>query len=273
MLTQEQIAFRKHGIGGSDASVIMYGDAGAWEKLRLEKKEGIEPTFNKQQRRLMDMGSTLEPLALRFFGEDYGGLRPLSDKDACRSWALEPLFRCILDGIGQDGTPVQIKFHSGDRTIDELAEQYTPQLQHEMLVTDAGSIWLGVLFGHYGQFRALRVNADADFIDTYTMKAMQFQEFWKTGKLPAGFVAEKRREANIARLRDHVFDQNDNEITTLAMEWLLAKEASENMGTLAGKLKALFPDDARTAKWMSPGRGIGILMKKNRTGVISLSAL
>jgi predicted phage-related endonuclease len=268
IFTAEQRAFRDQGIGGSDARTVMYGDGKSWADLVAEKKQSIQPRFPRSTRRLMDLGHAIEPLTLAWFAEDYEALR---QTDFQMSWDLEPLFRVTLDGITVSGQPVQAKFHSGDRRIEELADHYTPQLQHEMLVTDAGRIWLAVTFGRYGQFRAIEVERDEGYLDTYKGRALQFRHFWNTGELPADMTPPAKPAASIRQLRDHVWPASDNLIGVLAGRWLEVKAAADGLDAAARELKAQFPDDARSAKWIADGRGIA--MKRNRSGVVSLSAL
>lgn len=273
MLSTEQMAFRGKGIGGSDASIVMYGDGKAWQALADQKKGLAEPKFSKAQRRLMDMGNAIEPLCLKWFNEDYATLRPIvNPMTLCVEWKVAPLFRCILDGMTLDSkTPVQCKFHVGEKTIDELADYYLPQLQHEIMVTGADQIWLAVVYGRWGQFKAVEVERNSDFIDTYQMRALAFERFWKEGVLPKDMAIPQQVDADIKRLRDHVWEPMDNMVMPLATDWLHAKDAAGTLDDLGKQLKKLFPADARSAKWIN-GRH-GIIMKKNKAGTISLSSI
>lgn len=273
MLTDAQMRFRDKGIGGSDAKTVMYGEAKDWITLAAEKRGEQQPKFTKQQRRLMDMGNAIEPLCLQWFAQDYKPLRPVrTELDLCREWKLAPLFRCIFDGItSDDGIPVQCKFHTGEKEIDDLADYYMPQLQHEMLVANKPTIWLAAVFGRWGAFKAVEVEADTAFQDVYQMRALAFEHFWKTGEFPKDMTPPPVATASVKVLRDHVWPAGDNTISPLALQWLNAKHYADELDGFARQLKAQFPEDARSAKWYSGEHGV--LMKKNRAGVISLTAL
>ena len=136
MLTNEQIEKRRKGIGGSDARTIMYGDHEDWQALYNEKIHGTKPTFTAQQKLFMAMGHAIEPLCLEKFAAEVKPLQKPKSTDPVaqmRYWAADPFFFFSPDGITTDSHSVQCKFHTGDKSIIELAEFYAPQLLHEML--------------------------------------------------------------------------------------------------------------------------------------------
>lgn len=266
MLSQEDKAWRRLGIGGSDARTIAYGSGDDWKRLRDEKVDGIEPEFSEAQRLLMDMGNAIEPLCIEQVAKKLDAAIAMNVKRESRS---NPFFRCTLDAIVRsDLTPIQCKFHTGDKNIEELAEFYWPQLQHEMFVCDAEYLHFAVIFGHYGRFEMETVERDTAFIDSYLLKAFQFKEYLESGKLPDG-MSMTMPKPNVVRGRDHVWPENSNEVASLAADWVNNRDGAKKFNDAAKALKDLVPEDARTAKWVK--NGVGILIKVSKAGAKTIT--
>jgi predicted phage-related endonuclease len=259
MLTDEDKAWRRLGIGGSDARTIAYGDGDAWAKLRAEKVDGVEPEFSDAQRLLMAMGNAIEPLCFKQVVEK-AGTAALSDVRYTSE--ADDFFRCTLDGITTDHIPIECKFHTGDKSIEDLSEFYWPQLQHNMFVVGADRLHFGVIFGHYGRFAMETVEKDQPFLDSYLLKAFQFREYLQTGQLPEGLSASMPKP-NVVRGRDHVWPTNDNQISSLAVDWVNNREAATTFNNAVKAIKELVPEDARTAKWVRDGVGIMVSVSKS----------
>ena len=257
MLTADQKIWRRAGIGGSDARTVAFGGAQEWAALRNEKVEGIEPTFGDEQRLLMDMGHAIEPVCLDYFTAKVTALK---QRDVPFTSALDPYFRCTLDGLTEAMDPVQCKFHTGDKRLGELIEYYWPQLQHELFVTGAPKLHMAVIFGHYGRFEHEEVAPDQAFLDTYIARAFQFKAYVETGVLPDGMRLFPK--ANIPRVREHVWPVNDNEVADAAVTWLGNAGAAKRYEDAAKVIKAAVPDDAKAAKWLRDGVGIRVTVDK-----------
>lgn len=264
MLTQEHKDWRRVGIGGSDARTIALGTGDDWAALRREKVEGIEPEFSKQTQLLMKLGNAVEPVCIAEAALRIG--EPL-EVDVRQESATDPFFRCTLDAKTITGLPVQCKFHTGDKSIEDLVEFYWPQLQHEMFVTDSNTLYFAVIFGHYGRFEMETVERDQLFLDSYLLRAFQFREYLKTGVLPDG-MEESKPKANIVRGRDHVWPTNDNQVSSLAIDWINNKDAAKKFNDAVKAIKDLVPEDARSAKWVRDG--VGIMVSVNKAGSKSI---
>jgi predicted phage-related endonuclease len=264
MLTAEQKEWRRFGIGGSDARTIAFGNGNDWAALRAEKKDGFEPVFAAPQLLLMAMGHAIEPLCL---DQVEAAGHPLAARDTQATYAADDFFRCTLDGLTVSGLPVQCKFHTGDKNIEQLVEYYWPQLQHEMLVTGQTQLIFGVIFGHYGRFELETVPLDQAFLDSYVVKAFEFRNYLVTGELPKGL--EIKPPVNIVRGRDHVWSTNDNEVTQAAVDWIESREAADKFKNAADALKGLIPEDARSAKWVR--NGVGVSVKVDKRGAKRIS--
>jgi hypothetical protein len=238
--------------------------------LKRNKIEGIEPEFARAQRFLMDMGTAIEPVVLDYLS---GNVTAVGERDVKVMMEADPYFRCTLDGRTVIGQPIQCKFHTGDKTIDDLVEYYWPQLQHELLVTSEKVLVFAVAFGHYGRFDHHLVECDYDFQSNYMLRALQFKEYcWGNAPLPADLAEGEAAplKQNVPRLRDHVWPTNDNEIATLATQWLEAKPFVEQFKEVDTNLKKMVPEDCRSASWLRNGAGIKITV--NKAGSKSIKA-
>lgn len=268
MLSKEDKAWRRLGIGGSDARTIFRGDGQAWAALRAEKVDGIEPEFSASTRLLMDMGNAIEPLCIEQAAKKLDAAIAMNVKCESKS---DPFFRCTLDAVVRaDLTPIQCKFHTGDKSMEDLLSFYWPQLQHEMFVTATNKLHFAVIFGHYGRFEMETIERDQPFLDAYLLRAYQFKEYLETGKLPEGMQDASLPAPNIVRGRDHVWPTNDNQISSLAIDWINNREAATKFNNAVKAIKELVPDDARTAKWTR--EGAGILVKVSKAGAKTITA-
>jgi len=263
-LSEKQHAIRRKGIGASDARTIMFGDAAGWMSLYDEKINGTRPVFGIPQQYLMDMGTAIEPLTMRRFALEQSLVATTLDHMV--HWKTDPFFFFTPDGITEDGLPVQAKFHTGDKNILDLADYYMPQLQHEMLCMGTQSCWLAVTFGHYGQYQSMQVPRSEEHIDAYLQRAMQFKFYMETGLPPEG-TAVAPEAAKVARRRDHVWMEGDNEIKPLAVEILDTYLAAHRFEQAMKKIKQMVPKDAASATWRKSD-GNGIQFKADRAGKI-----
>lgn len=268
MLSENDKLWRRGGIGGSDARTIAYGTPDAWKALRDEKVHGIEPDFSDATRLLMAMGHAIEPLCIEQMEKKLG--QPMLAVNVQAMSQADPYFRCTLDAEWIDNRPVQCKFHTGDKSIEDLTEYYWPQLQHEMFVTGTDKLYFGVIFGHYGRFEMEIVDRDEDFLRSYLLKAFEFKHYVETGELLSQIDAPMPKP-NVVRGRDHVWPTNDNEIASLAVDWINSRTPAATFADATKAIKAAVPEDARSAKWVR--NGVGIVVKVNKAGSKSIQYL
>jgi predicted phage-related endonuclease len=95
MLTEEQHAFRRLGIGGSDANTIMGGDPEKILRLWKEKRGEIEPEDLSNVLPVV-MGSWTEMLNIIWFEKQTG--KTVYNNGDQRISAEYPFMRCTLDG-------------------------------------------------------------------------------------------------------------------------------------------------------------------------------
>lgn len=263
MLSNEQIEKRRKGIGGSDARTIMYGDYSDWLALYKEKVEGLRPEFTEQVQLLMEMGHAIEPIALDRFATKVKPLKSLP-MDHMVHWKVDPFFFFTPDGITLDDHSVQAKFHTGDKSILDLADYYAPQLLHEMLCMGRDKAHLAVIFGHYGKFMHIEVERDEAALDAYLLRAMQFKDYLETGKMPEAMAAAAPG-IQVPRKRDHLWPVGDNTVAPLARQLLETTAAAIRFDQALDALKKLVPNDAATATWVGAD-GNGVRFKVARNG-------
>jgi predicted phage-related endonuclease len=94
-LTEKQKAFRKQGIGGSDANIIMGGDAERIIRLWKEKRGELEP---EDLSRVLPvrMGSFTEDFNITWFEEETGKIVTRQGEQIIS--AEFPFMLCTLDG-------------------------------------------------------------------------------------------------------------------------------------------------------------------------------
>lgn len=264
MLTPEALLWRRGGIGASEAKIIANGDGAAWAKLRHEKLTGERDPVSKQTQLFFDLGHAIESVCVAHF---HANVAPLQATQVQVESALDPFFRCTLDGLLADGTVLEAKSHFMDRSMDELIESYWPQLQHQMFVTQTNSARIAVIFGHYAKFDHETVDRDEAFLDVYRVRAFMFKHYLETGVLPPGL--EVPIPANIVRGRDHVWPEGHNQVAPLAATWLASKDLVDGVARAEKDLKALVPDDCKTASWYG-SNGLGITIKVDKAGKKSL---
>jgi len=262
VLTADHAKWRQAGIGGSDARVIAGGTAEEWAALKAEKIDGVRPVFTKEQRFLMDMGSAVEPIILNYLDEH---IIKVALRNQPSHMKADPYFRCTLDGVTELNQPVECKFHTGAKDLDELQEFYWPQLQHELLVTGAKSLVFAVAFGQWGRFGHVLVEPDREFQNAYMMRALLFKKYcWEGGDLPEDLRSSDPQviPQNVPRLRDHVWPASDNQIADLATKWLETQSVAQLFKEADAGLKKQVPEDCRSATWVRDGRGIKITVNK-----------
>ena len=270
-LTEAELQARRKGIGGSDAKVIVGNDSKAWAALKDEKINDVRTQFDPDSRFRMDLGTAVEPVILDRLHDQ---AVKLTTRGKSVSFEAAPRFRCTLDAETVHGFPVETKFHTGAKTIDELVDFYFPQLQHTLLVTGASSLFFAVAFGMYGRFEFTTVSQDAAYQNAYLERGLMFVQYcWHDGPLPEGMTASGAvgtvLAPSVPRVRHHVWPTGNNEIADLAGKWLENADKVAIFTKAAADLKEATPRDATTATWLGAD-GVGIKITINKAGAKSI---
>ncbi len=169
--TGEWLAWRRGGIGASDAPVVM--GLSPWQKegelLLLKTGQKSERPANGA----MERGKRLEPVAREAFVRHTGiEVEPVCVQSTDHAW-----MRASLDGLSADGQHVLEIKCPGEKDHSLAAsgcvpEKYYPQLQHILAVTGLAEI-------HYWSFRfdhtvLLKVERNEPFIADLIAKEVAF---------------------------------------------------------------------------------------------------
>ena len=270
MLSEADLQNRRKYIGGSDAKVVLQGDAKAWQALRAEKVEDVRPTFDGKTQLLFDVGQAVEPLILREFDRKI----PIHFESAHQVWKTDPILAFTPDAITVERREVvQAKYHSGDQSILDLAETYKAQLTHEMICSNTSRMWLAVLFGHYTRFQHIEIRRDENLVKQYLMKAMEFKQYWQSGVLPETMV-EEVSTMHVERRRDHVWPVGDNQVGPLCTEIMDNMTGAVIYNDALDKMKKIIKTreyaDCGSLKWVN-AEGYGVTFKPDSRGAVRLS--
>lgn len=141
--TNEWLQWRKSGLGGSDAPIIM--NVSKWKKpyeLFLEKT--AQAIKEQSSNYAIERGHELEPIARAKFASIYNLLHDKEEVFDQKLFVCQelPFMRVSLDGISSDGKVIiEIKFMGKEahKTVakGEVPNHYYPQLQWELFVSGA----------------------------------------------------------------------------------------------------------------------------------------
>ena len=254
-LSLEQKAFRRQGIGGSDANIIMGGDPEKILRLWREKRGEIEPEdlLNVLP---VQMGVWTEPFNISWFekqtGKVVGGIGD-QHKSSNYPWML-----CTLDGTCENAV-FEAKHVSAFASEDEILSRYFPQLQHNMIVMGLSGAYLSVFFGTL-KYRFWEIDAEPIYQDQLIEAERKFWQSVQSGEPPVTVHVP----APIEAVRKVDMGSN-NAWTVLAGTWLDNKNSAKLFDAASKELKALVEPDVVEAY------GAGIRAKRSKTGSISIS--
>lgn len=169
--TDEWLAWRRGGLGASDAPVVM--GLSPWqtdqELLLLKTGQRAERPANGA----MERGKRLEPVARLAFVQHCG----IQVEPVCVQSCEHPWMRASLDGLSADGGHVLEIKCPGEKdhrlaAAGSVPKKYFPQLQHILAVTGLAEIF-------YWSFRfehnvLLKVERDESFIAQMLEKEVDF---------------------------------------------------------------------------------------------------
>ena len=182
--TEAWLAWRRDGIGASDAPVIM--GLSPWQKegelLLLKTGQKAERPANDA----MERGKRLEPVARQAYVDHTGiAVAPMCVQSREHAW-----MRASLDGLSPDGRHVVEIKCPGEKDHSLAAAgtvpgKYYPQLQHILAVTGLAEIYYWSF--RYGHTVLLRVDRDEAFIAELIEKEVAF--WTQVAAISAGLAA------------------------------------------------------------------------------------
>ena len=256
-LPMARVLDRRRSIGGSDANVILSGDAERIRRLWLEKRGDVEPEDLSANLPVM-LGTWTEAFNRQWFER-------LTAKavTSCGKSFRCPRYdwrSCTVDGLIESNCLWEAKHTNAFAKPDEVLERYMPQLQHNMAVTGREKAMLSVIFGNH-KFEIFEVAADW----LYQIELLSAeQDFWdcvETGKEPV--AVEPPPPPRPAGTREICLEGN-NEWASAAFDWLKHKDAAKLHATACISVKSLVEQD------VSRAFGHGIEAKRSKSGAITI---
>jgi len=249
--TDEWLALRKTKITATDASVIM--GVSPWKTKIQLYNEKISQNDNTFVNESMQRGLDLEPIARDLFNIQTG--IKMNPTVVIKDWAM-----ASLDGIsscGQFIVEIKCPGHK-DHAISlegKIPDQYYPQIQHQMYVTD-------LQFAYYYSFDGIEgviviVKRDDEYIAKMVEEEKKFYECL-INKIPP--------ESN----QDNFIERNDDLWEEYASQWKLVTESIKELEIEEEKLrkKLIFLSGESNSK----GAGIS-LCQIQRKGNIDYSKI
>jgi predicted phage-related endonuclease len=259
-LTAEAIIERRMGLGGSDAIRIM-GTDDDWHKLWLEKT-GRADGDDLSTVWPVQLGIVTEALNLRWYEFKTGRkLTRLGDVVICPDHSF---LRCTLDGFDASiPAVIQAKHVNGFSKIEDVVARYSPQVTHEMIVTQAPQGFLSVIIGA-SEPVVQEVEYDAFFASEYIERCAEFWQYVIDDREPPGApMATSVAPPKAERVVDF---SGNNAWGQWAAEWLENQIAAKRFTIAVTEIKALIEADVKEAF------GFGITASRSKAGAITIKA-
>jgi predicted phage-related endonuclease len=256
-LTEEQKAFRRKVIGGSDANIIMGEDSERilrlWQLKRGEiQDEDLSDVLPVQ------MGVFTEPFNIEWFQKQTGRL--VTDQGVQKLHATKTYMGCTLDGLTDNGETIfEAKHVSAFSNADEIQYRYMPQLYHNMIVCGVERAVLSVFYGNH-KWESYNIQKDVIYAMIVENAVDKFWASVQSGEPPVTISAAKPVDA-VRRV-----DMTGNN------RWAdLAKQYKDNVtgkklcDDAVSGLKELVDEDVAEAF------GYGIKFKRDKRGSLRIS--
>jgi predicted phage-related endonuclease len=247
---------RKGYIGGSDANIILSGDAQRIARLVAEKRGEVEPE---------DLSRSL-PVQLGVWTEQFNRQRyelqtgqQVTGVDEVWTHRDHTFIRARLDGFVGDAV-YEAKHVNPFGDIEGVVQRYMPQLHHYMTVTGKRTAILSVLVGTQ-RWECFTVDYDPFYADLLLNAELQFWANVQNGGDVTPVTAEppKPREAKLK-----VDMTGHNEWAALADTWLATNKAARDNTAAKDGLKKLIEDDVAEAF------GHGVSIKRGAKGALTI---
>lgn len=257
-LTEAQLAFRKHVIGGSTSNIIMSGDPEKLLRLWREYR-GEEQAEDLSDVLPVAIGSATEAVNVAFF--ERRTCQIVTDRGAEKLSLKYPFMGCTLDGLVDCGQTVfEAKTVSAFAKPDEIVARYLPQLTHNMIVCELERAVLSVIYGNGHKFEQYDVTLNEDYAEQLIAAESAFWDCVQSGTPPVAFDPPPI-PVEVVRIADM---NGNNEWADAAYDWLENLGASKRFAKAAETIKKLVEPDVAEAF------GHGISAKKNKAGSITI---
>jgi predicted phage-related endonuclease len=258
-----QITNRRYFIGGSDARVIMGDDEIALVRLWQEKRGEVEPE-DLSGNLIVQLGAVTEDLNRRWYEANTGQV--ITDVQRLVRHPTVRWMAATLDGrVEGTGAVFESKFMLPWSFSEEAAaEEYMPQLQHNMWVVAGRSAVLSVITGG-GKWVEIKTHADPLYQHLIVTAERKFWRCVENGAPPRLFGVEPPRP-RIEAIR--IVDMTaSNAWAECAAIFSRTRAAHQEHEQAKAELKSLMPEDAKEAT------GHGIRAKRSKSGAVSFDLL
>jgi predicted phage-related endonuclease len=236
-LAADKAVLRKKSIGGSDAPKIM---AGEWLEL-WQVKTGRRSDEDLSDVLPVQMGHWTEPYNIAWFERKVG--RVVNVPAETQFHPLLPFMHANLDGEVQldEGMAVfQAKHVNAFVSLDDVAEQYYAQLQHEMEVTGYERAVLSVFFGNL-RWEWKVVERDEVYVQKLLKAEREFWDHVKSGEAPDLNVGVQAH-VDLSKLKTVKMHQNNAWVDAESIYTKTVDAAMQNAAALEN-IKQSLPDD------------------------------
>lgn len=258
---------RNGGIGGTDARIIATGD---WLAL-WEEKTGRRPPPNLDHVFKAKLGLFTEPLHAEWFTRLSGipvmdpGDEPMTTAAAPAAFMFATFDRLSLAAdFTAPATPVELKHTNERATLEDKAQFYMAQLQHQMMVSGAITCWFSIIRGNNEPIYGL-VNRD----EGYCARLLEQEKlFWRHVLEDEAPPAVGNGDDELAAIAPQIpingrkpYDMSrDNQWVTWAAEYRELKTAADSFKAVDKQIRTLIPADASTVS------GGGLTFKRDARG-------
>jgi hypothetical protein len=251
-------AERRSFVGGSDANIILSGNADRVTRLWREKRGEVDAEDLSGCLAVM-LGCWTEAFNRQWFTQLSG--ERIAAPGQTVQCSRHPWRRCTLDGrVERDGAVWEAKHTSAFAKTEEVLERYMPQLQHNMGVAGVERAVLSVIFGNH-KYEMFEVAADW----LYQRELLEAEEeFWDcvlTGREP---VASPPPPAPRPLGTREVCFEGNNSWASAAVDWLGHRDAAKAHAAASTVIKGLVEQDVCRAF------GHGIEAKRSKAGAITI---
>ena len=256
MLTEEQKLFRKLGIGGSDANIIMGGDDLKIINLWREKR-GEKESDDLSDVLMVQMGVWTEPFNRIWFQRK---TNRIVTNDGEQKICLDyPFMLCTLDGLTDGGKTVwEAKHVNAFTKANEVVAKYAPQLHHNMIVTGTKMATLSVFFGNHA-WDSFDVPFDEEYGQELIEAEKNFWECVQNGIEPV--IVAGKYSGPVDRTVNY---EGNNHWAALAGDFIFNMDAAGRFDRAKDGLKKMIEPDVVEA------RGHGIIAKRSSSGAITI---
>ena len=263
-LTDAQREARRGFIGGSDANILMAGDAERIFEL-WENKTGRREDDDLSNVLHVQIGIATESLN-RVWWEMTSG-QSVTHSGEQRVHPSIPFMGCTLDGITMTHTGQPAIFEgkhvNAFSKINEVIQDYMPQIHHNAAVVGSNYAVLSVFVGTL-KYDWTEIETDA----LYLMELMERErEFWSCveadkppGDMPAVAAPVPPEQWRTISMEGH------NEWANHAADWLEHGDAAKRFEVAAKGIKGLMVADVGFAY------GHGIEVKRSKAGALRIGA-